>query len=71
LAPYERDAIEIVEKASFHFETASHLANASAIRLAHGSKRAIQRNIAKHDVKTYIAKQKKYITKTSVEKRVI
>jgi hypothetical protein len=41
LAPYECDAIEAVENASFRFGTASHFANVSAIGLAHGSERAI------------------------------
>ena len=71
LALYERDAIETVENASFRFGSASHLANASAIGLAHGSERAIQRNMAEHGVGTFVAKQKKYITKSSIEKRTI
>jgi hypothetical protein len=71
LAPYECDAIEAVENASFRFGTASYLANASAIGLAHGSKRAIQRNMAEYGVGTFVAKQKKYILKSSIEKRII
>jgi hypothetical protein len=71
LAPFECDAIEAVENANFRFGTASHLANAGAIGLAHGSERAIQRNMAEHGVGTYVAKQKKYIAKSSIEKRVI
>jgi hypothetical protein len=43
----------------------------SAIGLAHGSKRAIQRNMLEHGVGTFVAKQKKYIAKSSIEKRVI
>jgi hypothetical protein len=71
VAPFECDAIEAVENANFRFGTASHLANAGAIGLAHGSERAIQRNMAEHGVGTYVAKQKKYIAKSSIEKRVI
>jgi hypothetical protein len=71
LAPFECDAIEAVENANFRFGTASHLANASAIGLAHGSERAIQRNVREHGVGTYVAKQKKYISKSSIEKRII
>jgi hypothetical protein len=71
LAPFECDAIEAVENANFRFGTTSHFANSSAIGLAHGSERAIQRNMAEHGVGTYIAKQKKYIAKSSIEKRVI
>jgi hypothetical protein len=71
LAPFECDAIEAVENATFRFRTASHLANASAIGLAKGSKRAIQRNMAEHNVGTYNAKQKKYIAQSSIDKRVI
>jgi hypothetical protein len=56
LAPHERDAIETVENANFRFKTASHLANASALGLAHGSERAIQQNMLKHGVGTYVAK---------------
>ena len=54
LAPFECDAIEAVENANFRFGTASHLANASAIGVAHGSERAIQRNMAEHGVGTYV-----------------
>jgi DDE superfamily endonuclease len=71
LASFECEAIEAVENANFRFGTASHLANARAISLANGSERAIQRNIAEYGVKTYVAKQKKYISKSSIEKRVI
>jgi hypothetical protein len=71
LAPYECDAIEAVENASFRFGTASHLANASAIGLAHGSERAIQQNMAEHGDGTYVAKQKKYIANSSIENCVI
>jgi hypothetical protein len=55
LAPHERDAIETVENASFRFRTATHLVNVSALGLAKGSERAIQRNIAEHSVGTYMA----------------
>jgi hypothetical protein len=71
LAPFECDAIKAVENANFRFGTASHLANASAIGLAKGSERAIQRNMAEHGVGTYSAKQKKYIAQLSIDKRVI
>ena len=71
LAPHERDAIETVENASFRFGTATHLANASALGLAKGSERAIQRNMAEHGVGTYMAQQKKFIAKASIEKRGI
>jgi hypothetical protein len=71
LASHERDAIETVENASFRFGTATHYANASAIGLANGSERAIQRNMAEHGVGTYLAQQKKYIHPVAVEKRGI
>ncbi len=71
LAPHECDAIEIVENATFRFGTASHLANASALGLTNKSERAIQRNMLEHKIETYIAKQKKYISKSSIEKRMI
>ncbi|KAF7510703.1 hypothetical protein GJ744_006069 [Endocarpon pusillum] len=71
LAPYECEAIETVENATFRFGTASYLANASALGLAHGSERVIQRNMLNHGVRTYVAKQKKYISKSSIEKRII
>lgn len=71
LATYERNAIEAVEDASFRFASASHMANARAIGLANGSKRAIQRNMADHGVGTYRALQKKYIKQSSKDKRVI
>jgi hypothetical protein len=71
LASYEREAIEAVENANFRFGSASYLANASANGLAHGSERAIQRNMAEYGVGTYVAEQKKYISKSSIEKRVI
>jgi hypothetical protein len=71
LAPFKCEAIEAVKNANFHFGTASHLANARAIDLANGSKRAIQRNMAEYDVRTYVVKQKKYISKSLIEKRVI
>ena len=71
LAPHERDAIETVENASFRFGTQSHYANANAMGVAHGSERAIQRNMAQHGVGTYMALQKKYIKQTSIEQREI
>jgi hypothetical protein len=71
LAPFECEAIEAVENANFRFRTASHLANVRAIGLANGSERTIQRNMAEYGVRTYVAKQKKYISKSSIEKRVI
>jgi hypothetical protein len=55
LASYEQDAIETVENASFRFRTATHLANASALGLANGSERAIQRNMAEYGVGTFMA----------------
>jgi DDE superfamily endonuclease len=51
--------------------TTSHLANARAIGLANGSERAIQRNMAEYGVGMYVAQQKKYIAKSSIEKRII
>jgi hypothetical protein len=71
LASFECEVIEAIEDANFRFGTTSHLANARAIGLANGSERAIQRNIAEYGVGTYIAQQKKYIAKSSIEKRVI
>jgi hypothetical protein len=71
LASFECDAIEAIENANFRFGTTSHFANASTIGLAHGSERAIQRNMLEHGVETYVAKQKKYISKSSIEKRMI
>jgi hypothetical protein len=53
---YNRGRKKAIENANFRFRTASHLANASAISLAYGSERAIQRNIAEYRVRTYIAK---------------
>jgi hypothetical protein len=47
------------------------MANVSAISLANGSERVIQRNMAEHDVGIYSAKQKKYITQSLIDKRVI
>jgi hypothetical protein len=71
LAPHERNAIETVKNALFRFRTATYLVNASALGLAKGSERAIQRNIAEHSVGTYIAQQKKFITKALIKKRRI
>jgi hypothetical protein len=71
LARFERDAIEAVENVSFRFGTATHYVNASAIGLANGSERAIQRNMAEHGVGTYVGQQKKYVHETSIEKRHI
>jgi hypothetical protein len=71
LALHECDAIETVENASFRFKTATHLANTSALGLANGSKRAIQRNMAKYSVGTYMTQQEKFIIKASIEKRGI
>jgi hypothetical protein len=71
LAPFECDATEAVENATFRFGTASHMANSSAIGLANGSERAIQRNMAEHGVGTCSAKQKKYIAQSSIDKRII
>jgi hypothetical protein len=71
LAPFECEAIKAVKNANFRFGTASHLANARAFGLANGSERAIQRNMAEYGVGTYVVKQKKYISKSSIEKRVI
>jgi hypothetical protein len=71
LAPHERDAIETVKNASFCFGTATHYANASAIGLANGSERTIQRNMAEYGVETYLAQQKKYIYSVTVKKRGI
>jgi hypothetical protein len=56
LAPFECDAVEAVENATFHFRTASHLANTGAIVLANRSERAIQRNIAEYSVEIYVIK---------------
>jgi hypothetical protein len=55
LASYERDVVEAVEDGCFYFAASSHYANTSAINLANGSKRAIQRNITKYRVGTYRA----------------
>jgi hypothetical protein len=71
LASFKCEAIKAVEDANFCFRTSSHLANARAISLANGSERAIQRNMAEYRIGTYIAQQKKYITKSSIEKCVI
>jgi hypothetical protein len=69
LAQFEREAIETVEDSSFHFGTARHYTVASALGLAYASERAIQKNMAKHSVGTYMAQQKKYISPVSVSKR--
>jgi hypothetical protein len=71
LASFECEAIEAVEDANFRFGTSSHLANARAIGLANESERAIQRNMTEYEVGTYVTQQKKYIAKSSIEKRVI
>jgi hypothetical protein len=71
LAPFECEAIKAVENANFRFGTTSHFANASAIGLAKGSERVIQRNIAEFGVETYITQQKKYIIKSLIKRRVI
>jgi hypothetical protein len=54
LAQFEREAIETVEDSSFHFGTARHYAVASALGLANASERAIQKNMAKYSVGTYM-----------------
>jgi hypothetical protein len=54
LAPFERDAIETVENASFRMASSSHNAAAASIGLAHGSERLIQRNMREHGVETYL-----------------
>jgi hypothetical protein len=51
---HKRDAIETVKNALFRFRTATHLANASALGLANGSERVIQRNMAEHGMGTFI-----------------
>jgi hypothetical protein len=56
---------------TLHFALEQPLANASALGLANGSERAIQRNMAEYGVGTYMAQQKKFITKASIEKRGI
>jgi DDE superfamily endonuclease len=71
LSQFEREAIETVEDSSFRFGTARHYTVASALGLADASERAIQRNMAKHGVGTYMAQQKKYISPVSVQKREI
>jgi hypothetical protein len=62
LSQFEREAIKTVEDSSFRFGTARNYTVASALGLADASKRAIQRNIAKHGVGIYITQQKKYIS---------
>jgi hypothetical protein len=52
LAPHKCDAIKTVENALFRFRIATYLANASALGLAMGSERAIQRNMAEHNIGT-------------------
>jgi hypothetical protein len=69
LAPYQCDAIEAVEDSSFRYAATSHYAIARAIGLGEGSERAIQRNMHNHGVGTYMAQQKKFILKSSMEKR--
>ena len=69
LASYEREAIETVENSSFHAGIASHYTVASSIGLANRSERAIRRNMTEHDVGTYMTQQKKFIQKSSIEKR--
>jgi hypothetical protein len=56
LALFKCDSIKAIKNATFHFRTASHLINASAINLTNRSKYTIQQNMAKHDVRTYIIK---------------
>ena len=69
LAPHEYAAIEAVEDSNFRFASASHYTNASAIGLANGSERAIQRNMKDFGVGTYMAEQKKYISQSSKKAR--
>jgi hypothetical protein len=71
LTPYERDAIDTVENASFRFRVSTHLAVVSLFGLANRSERAIQQNIAEHGVGICIAQRKKFIRQTSIEKRGI
>ena len=71
LALDECKAVKAVKNASFQFATQSHAVNASAIGLANGSERAIQRNMTQHGVNTYMALQKKFIKQTSIEKHGI
>jgi hypothetical protein len=71
LAFFKCNAIEVIENANFCFRTTSHFANPSAISLAHEFERAIQQNMLEHGVGTYIVKQKKYISKSSIKKRMI
>jgi hypothetical protein len=61
LSTHERDTVKAVEDSAFRFAASSYYANASAIGLANGSERAIQRNMAEHRVDTYRVKQKKFI----------
>ena len=70
-APHQCDAIEAVENSSFQFGTLPHITIARTIGLANGSERAIQRNMTKHGVDTYITQQKKFISANSIEKRGI
>jgi hypothetical protein len=71
LSTYKCDAVKAVEDSAFRFTASSYYANASAIGLANGSERAIQRNMAEHGVGTYRAQQKKFIHPKNVEKRGI
>ena len=65
----ERQAIETVEDASFRFGSSSHYAIASAIGLAHGTERAIQRNMKDYGVETFRAKQRRRLLNSTKEKR--
>ena len=71
LVSYQCDTIKTIENSSFQFRTLLYITITKAIGLANGSERAIQKNMAKYDVDTYMVQQKKFISATSIEKRGI
>jgi hypothetical protein len=55
LSTYKHNAVKAVEDGAFRFAASSYYSNASAVGLANGSERAIQRNMAEHGMGTYRA----------------
>jgi len=65
LQPYQMDAIETVENATFRFGASTHVAVARHIGIEEGSERAIQKDMSDYGIKTYAAAQKKWFSDTT------
>jgi hypothetical protein len=68
--PHMADAIETVEDSSFLWGTAPHLHVARSLGVKDASERTIQRSMADHGVKTYVAAQAKLLSQANMDERV-